>query len=195
MSSGLRGGLAMQSRVVGGLQPQPEQRCLTVPDRQVLPCLQNPQIWRLCSLLIPCCPSLSQCPLPSVLAPLLSCGTAGRSLNPIRSICVRCCGCASQCVSCHLRLASENAARASLLQVMRSWGKIVFWQDRASCGTCLQWWASLLASVGGLSAGALSFLPAHQVSLLLFHLPLLAAFVLGSWWGLSWFRGVSGVGI
>lgn len=31
----------MQSRVFGGLQPQPEQRCLTIPDRRVLSCLQG----------------------------------------------------------------------------------------------------------------------------------------------------------
>lgn len=44
----------------------------------------------------PHCPSLSQCPLPSATAPLLSRGVAGSSLDPMRSICARCSGCAPQ---------------------------------------------------------------------------------------------------
>lgn len=100
------------------LPPQPEQCCLTVPDRQVSSCSQDPQIWRLGSVLVPRCPSLPQCPLPSVTALLLSCGKAGSNVNPMCSICARCSGCAPQCVSCHLRYLPENAVRESLLQVV-----------------------------------------------------------------------------
>lgn len=47
------------------LPPQPEQCCLTVPDRQVLSCSQDPQIWRLGCLLVP---PLSQfTPVPSAI--------------------------------------------------------------------------------------------------------------------------------
>lgn len=74
-----------------------------------------------CSV-VSCCPSLSQCPLPSVTALLLSRGTAGRSPNPTLSICVRCSGCAQQCVSCDLKLMSEKSRQSMSVAGVQCWG-------------------------------------------------------------------------
>lgn len=115
--------------------PQPEQRCLTAPDRWVSSRSQDPQIWRWAVSWSARCPSLSRCPLPSVTALLLSCGMAGSSLNPVRSICVRSSCCSPQCVSRHLRLMPENAARASLSQVARCWGRSIFPVAEGNCRT------------------------------------------------------------
>lgn len=128
-----------------------------------------------CSV-VSCCPSLSQCPLPSVTALLLSRGTAGRSPNPTLSICVRCSGCAQQCVSCDLKLMSEKAGRACLWQVCSVGGGIL---SHMMAGNCLVQDLSAVVSVrASASTCAPSFLLLIELTARV-PAPLLAAFISG----------------